>query len=141
MNAHVTIDEPINDEKFDAAKRISQLVQLKDKIKALDDEHEERLKPYKEKRDTLERLILGHLLDNNAKNISTDFGTASVLHRKTASLEDPQAFMNYVIENGAWDLIDRKANAKAVEDFIHSNSSPPPGVKFNDALTLGLRRK
>lgn len=64
-----------------------------------------------------------------------------MLHRKSASLEDPQAFMNYVIENEAWDLIDRKANTKAVEDFIQSNNSPPPGVKFSDALTLGLRRK
>lgn len=141
MNAHTTIEQPIDDEKFDASKRIDQLVQVKDKIKALDDEHEERLKPYKEMRDKLERLILGHLLESNAKNISTDFGTASVLHRKSASLEDPQAFMDYVIKNEAWDLIDRKANAKAVEDFIHSNNSPPPGCKFSDALTLGLRRK
>lgn len=140
MNAHATFEQPPL-EKFDADKRIRQLVELKDKIKVMDDEHEDRLKPYKEMRDKLERLILGHLLENNAKNVSTDHGTASVLHRKSASLEDPQAFMNYVIENGAWDLIDRKANAKAVEDFIHSNNSPPPGVKFSDALTLGLRRK
>jgi len=140
MNAHATIEQP-STEKFDADRAIRVLIQLKDRIKSLDDEHEERLKPYKEKRDKLERLILGHLLESNAKNISTDHGTASVLHRKSASLEDPAAFMNYVIENEAWDLIDRKANAKAVEDFIHSNNSPPPGVKFSDALTLGLRRK
>ena len=140
MNAHATFEQP-SEEKFDASKRIAQLVQLKDKIKVLDDEHEARLQPYKELRDKLERLILGHLLENNAKNISTDFGTASVLHRKSASLQDPQAFMDYVIENNAWDLIDRKANAKAVEDFINEHGSQPPGVKFSDALTLGLRRK
>lgn len=140
MNAHATLEQPPA-QKFDADRYIRALIQLKDYIKQKDDEHEESLKSYKEKRDKLERLILGHLLENNAKNVSTDCGTASVLHRKSASLEDPQAFMNYVIENEAWDLIDRKANAKAVEDFIHSNSSPPPGVKFSDALTLGLRRK
>lgn len=66
MNAHATFEQ-LTDEKFDAAKRIQQLVQVKDKIKSLDDEHEERLKPYKEMRDKLERLILGHLIDNNAK--------------------------------------------------------------------------
>jgi len=140
MNAHVTTTET-SAEKFDADRYIRALIQLKDYIKQKDDEHEESLKSYKEKRDKLERLILGHLLENNAKNVSTDCGTASVLHRKSASLEDPAAFMNYVIENQAWDLIDRKANAKAVEDFIHSNNSPPPGVKFSDMLTLGLRRK
>lgn len=140
MNAHATFEQP-TEERFDAEKYIGKLITLKDKIKALDDAHEEALKPYKEMRDKLERLILGYLQDSNAKNISTDVGTASVLHRKSASLEDPQAFMDYVIQNEAWDLIDRKANAKAVEDFIHSNNSPPPGVKFSQALTLGLRRK
>lgn len=134
-----TLDEPT--ETFDADKYIGKLVALRDKIKELDDAHDERLKPYKEMKDKLERLILGHLIQSNAQNISTTKGTASVLHRKTASLEDPAAFMDYVIKNEAWDLIDRKANAKAVEDFIHANNSPPPGVKFSDALALGLRRK
>lgn len=137
MNAHVTVD----DATFDADKYTEKLIQLRDKMKALDDEHDERMKPYKEARDKLERLLLGYLHQINAKNIKTDHGTFSVLHRKSASLEDPQAFMDYVIENAAWDLIDRKANAKAVEDFIINNSSPPPGVKFSDALTLGVRRK
>lgn len=139
MNAHTTIEQP--QETFDADKYIGKLVALRDKIKELDDAHEERLKPYKEMKDKLERLILGHLISNNAQNISTAKGTASVLHRKSASLEDPAVFMDYVINNQAWDLIDRKANAKAVEDFIHANNSPPPGVRFSDALTLGLRRK
>lgn len=140
MNAHVTVDQ-VTEEKFDAEKYIGKLIALKDKIKELDEQHDQALKPYKEMRDKLEQLILGYLQESNAKNISTDVGTASVLRRKSASLEDPQAFMDYVIQNEAWDLIDRKANANAVEDFIQSHASPPPGVKFSQALTLGLRRK
>jgi hypothetical protein len=140
MNAHATVSEPMDDD-FDAEHFTTRLILLKDKIKVLDDEHELRLKPYKEARDKLEKRLLGYLLKINAKNISTEHGTISQLHRKSASLEDPQAFMTYVINNEAWDLLDRKANTKAVEDFINSNNSPPPGVKFNDALTLGLRRK
>ena len=49
--------------------------------------------------------------------------------------------MDYVIDNSAWDLIDRKANAKAVEDFIKEHGVQPPGCKYTDALHLGLRRK
>ena len=140
MNAHATLEQPSVNE-FDAQKRIRQLIQLKDKIKLRESELDEELKPYKEMVSKLEALILGHLGKINAQNISTPVGTVSVLHRKSASLEDPAAFMNYVIENSAWDLMDRKANAKAVEDFIIENNSPPPGVKFSDAITLGLRRK
>jgi hypothetical protein len=137
MNAHATITT----QPFDAAHYTSKLVELKDKIKALDDAHDEVLKPYKEAQDKLERLLLGHLCEINAQNISTAYGTVSQLHFKSASIEDGTAFMDYVIENQAWDLLDRKANKKAVEDFIKSNNSLPPGVKFSDALKLGLRRK
>lgn len=139
MNAHTTLDEP--SKTFDADHYIGKLVALKDKIEALEEEHKERMRPYKEMKDKLERNILGYLLEIKAQNVSTTAGTASVLHRKSASLEDPQAFMDYVIANQAWDLIDRKANAKAVEDFIHAHGVQPPGAKFSDSLTLGLRRK
>lgn len=140
MNVHATLEQP-SEEVFDADKYIGKLVALRDKIDALDEEHKERLRPYKEMKDRLERMILGHLLKTNAQNISAKKGTASVLHRKSASLEDPAAFMTYVISNQAWDLIDRKANAKAVEDFINEHNSAPPGVKYSDAIVLGLRRK
>lgn len=139
MNAHTTVEEP--PKTFDADLYIGKLVALRDKMDALDEEHKERMRPYKEARDELERFILGHLLETKAQNISTTKGTASVLHRKSASLEDPQAFMDYVIENQAWDLLDRKANTKAVEDFISEHGVQPPGAKFSDSLTLGLRRK
>jgi hypothetical protein len=137
MNAHATITP----QSFDANHYTMKLVELKDKIKALDDAHDEVLKPYKALQDKLEGLLLGHLREINAQNISTTFGTVSQLHLKSASIEDGTAFMDYVIQNEAWDLLDRKANKKAVEDFIKSNNSPPPGVKFSDALKLGLRRK
>jgi hypothetical protein len=140
MNAQETFETPTVI-KFDAQKRVKQIIELKDKIKVLEDGHKEELRPYKEMVSKLEALILGHLGQINAQNISTPVGTVSVLHRKSASLEDPAAFMEYVISNEAWDLMDRKANAKAVEDFIGENNSPPPGVKFSDAITLGVRRK
>lgn len=139
MNAHTTINEP--SETFDADHYIGKLVALKDKIAALEDEHEKALEPYKKLKEKLEKRILGYLLEIKAQNISTPIGTASVLHRKSASLEDPQAFMNYVIANQAWDLIDRKPNTKAVEDFIKEHGVQPPGAKFSDSLALGLRRK
>lgn len=139
MNAHTTLNEP--SKTFDAGHHISELVALKDKIKKLEDEHDEQLAPLKKEKEELERKILGYLQEINVQNISSPVGTVSILHKKSASLEDPKAFMDYVIANGAWDLIDRRANVKAVEDFIKEHGVQPPGAKFSDFLTLGLRRK
>jgi hypothetical protein len=49
--------------------------------------------------------------------------------------------MRYVIGNEAWDLLDRKANVKAVEDFIEENDLAPPGVNFSTTYVVGVRRK
>ncbi len=126
---------------FDAEKRIAQLIALKDKIKEIEARQKEELRIFKETQAKLEALILEHLQKVNCDNFSTPVGTAHKLTRKSASLEDPGAFMDYVVKNAAFDLLDRKANVSAVEAFIGEHNSAPPGVKFSQMLTLGVRRK
>ncbi len=126
---------------FNADKRIAQLLALKDKIKEIETRHKDELRIYKETQAQLEALILDNLGKVNCDNFSTAAGTAYKLTRKSASLEDPAAFMDYVIRNNAFDLLDRKANVTAVEGFIEEHKSAPPGVKFSQMLTLGVRRK
>jgi len=77
----------------------------------------------------------------HGESVRTDTGTVYRTEKKSASLADPDAFMRYVIGNEAWDLLDRKANVKAVEDFIEENDLAPPGVNFSTTYVVGVRRK
>ncbi|KRQ07508.1 hypothetical protein [Bradyrhizobium manausense] len=76
----------------------------------------------------------------NGNSVATDAGTVYRSEKKSASLADAQAFMDYVIQNNAWDLIDRKANVTAVEDFINQHNAPPPGVNWSSTFVAGVRR-
>lgn len=134
MNAH----QP---PAFDVAKRTDQLVRLRDEINRLDDEHKERMKPYKVMYEKLTGLMMEHLKATNSESVKTDSGTVFLSSRKSASLADPDVFMQFVVKNNAWDLLDRKANATAVADFIEENNAPPPGVNFSVMETLNVRRK
>lgn len=120
--------------------RVEQYIKLRDKIKEMEARHKEELKPYKETLEKLNAVILAHLTQVGGESIRTSSGTAYVTEKKSASLADPQAFMEYVIVNEAWDLLDRKANVKAVDDYINENSAPPPGVNFSSTLMVGVRR-
>lgn len=120
--------------------RVDQYVKLRDKIKDIEARHKEELKPYKETLEKLNAVILAHLNLVGGESIRTSSGTAYVTEKKSASLADPQAFMEYVIGNEAWDLLDRKANAKAVADYIDENNAPPPGVNFTTTSVVGVRR-
>lgn len=121
------------------ALRISQYLQIRARRKALKDAFVEQDKPYAEGENLLSGLILRHLDAIGADNVKTKEGTCYRSERTTASLEDPDAFMRHVIGTGQFELIDRKANATAVAEFVKTNNHLPPGVKLNTMLTLGVR--
>lgn len=120
--------------------RVEQYVKLRDKIKDIETRHKEELKPFKETLEKLNAVILAHLNLVGGESIRTSAGTAYVTEKKSASLADPQAFMEYVITNEAWDLLDRKANVKAVGDYIDEYNAPPPGVNYTSTSVVGVRR-
>jgi hypothetical protein len=124
----------------DIAKRIEQFVKLRDLIKQKNDAHKKVMAPYNETLEQLNSLLLAHLNTVSGNSVSTDAGTVYRTEKKSASLADGQAFMNYVIANNAWDLLDRKANVVAVEDFIKGNNTPPPGVNYSCTQVVGVRR-
>ena len=120
--------------------RVEQYLKLRDKIKEMEARHKEELKPFKETLEKLNSVILAHLTQVGGESIRTAAGTAYVTEKKSATLADPQAFMDYVVSNEAWDLLDRKANVTAVADYISEHSAPPPGVNFSTTNLVGVRR-
>lgn len=125
---------------IDVEMRVGQYVRLRDKIKELDDAHKESMKPYREMIETLGNMLLGHLNTVNAESIKTASGTFYKTTKKTASLEDPEAFMRFIIANNLFEMLDRKANVKAVDDYIQANQALPPGVKFTERIEVNVRR-
>jgi len=121
-------------------KRTGQYVLVRDKIKEITERHTEELKPFVELQNALTAWFTEQLDKVGAASVKTAEGTVYRSTRYSASLNDPKAFMDYVIANKKWDLLDRKANSTAVRDFIEQNKSEPPGVKLSAIRTIGVRR-
>src|SRR5258708_7169793 len=102
MNAPVTA--------VDIGTRVAQFVKLRDKIKKLEDDHEEKMKPFKDALETLSGIMLDFLNQSNQEKAGTEAGTVYKSIKKTASIADKQAFWNYVVTQGDWDMLDYKAN-------------------------------
>ncbi len=124
----------------DIAKRVEQFVKLRDHIKKLNDEHKIKMKPFNETLAQLNSILLAHLNSLNGNSVATDAGTVYRTEKKSASLADARAFMDFVIAHQAYDLLDRKANVTAVEEYIKGNYAPPPGVNFSSTFVAGVRR-
>ena len=124
----------------DISKRVAQYVALRDLIKVKETEQKKELEKAKKCLEDLNAILLNHLNEIGGNSLSTDAGTVYKTEKKSAPLADPAAFMSYVVDNAAFDLLDRKANVTAVSEFIKQNGAPPPGVNFSTAYVVGVRR-
>jgi hypothetical protein len=77
--------------------------------------------------------------EDGLKTIPTLAGTAYWSTVSSASVAEPTVFKQYVIDNGAWDLIETRAAKLSVKSFVESNGQPPPGVNFSSVKVFNLR--
>lgn len=125
---------------IDWNKRTTQYVKLRDMKKEIKDRHTQELAPLNGTMEKLEALFLRELNVSKQDSAKAASGTVYKTVKKTVSLEDAAEFRRYVIGGEQWDLVDMRANAAAVEDFIKVTGQLPPGVKYSEIEEVGIRR-
>lgn len=133
MTIHVELPDNIDD-------LVHQYVTLRDKLRDADDKHKEKTKNAREYLEQLNSKLLERLNDVGGQSVKTEHGTVYRTTKKTASLADGAAFREFVKEHELFDLVDWRANANAIDDYIKENNAPPPGVNFSQHFQVGVRR-
>ena len=119
---------------------VDQMVRLRDKLKEADDAHKAKTATARAYKEQIEAKLLEKLNSVGGESVKTAHGTVYRTTRRSASIADGDLFRGFVINNDAYDLVDWRANANAVDDFIKSAGTPPPGVNFSQTYTVGVRR-
>ena len=120
--------------------RVEQFIQLRDKIKEMEKEHEEALAPYKDLKNKLGALLLQHLNASKVESMRTTNGTVYKTEKRSASIQDKELFWDWVVDRKAWDLIDKRANANAVYEWSQEKGEMPPGLNYSSFNDVGVRR-
>lgn len=122
------------------ATRIGQYKAIEAKLAKMDEDHEAKCKPLRDIKALLQGYFEQTLTQSGAQNIATPLGTIHWTTRTTASLEDAQKFMDYVIATHKFELMDRRANATAVRDYAEASGVAPSdiGVKLSTIRTCGV---
>ena len=131
----------ISVQMVDIATRVGQFVKIRDLEKEIKERHEAELAPLKQVKSELEEILRQALLSQNVESFKTSAGTAYLSTKESASAEDVGVFWAYCVSQGVFDMLDKKPNLSAVREFIETHGVPPPGVKFNSIVTVGVRRK
>lgn len=88
----------------------------------------------------LENWITLKAQEDGLETVPTTSGTAYWATHTSAAVAEASVFKDYVIANGAWDLLETRAAKLAVKSFIDANGAPPPGVNFKTVKVFNLRR-
>jgi hypothetical protein len=89
---------------------------------------------------TVEDQILTALDATGQESARTEFGTASITVNHYASCSDPDAFVDFVRQNDAWELMERRAASVPCRAWEEEHGQLPPGVKINSVRGIGVRR-
>jgi hypothetical protein len=120
---------------------IDQYVQLRDRKRLIESQHKEALKPYTDLMEQIEGVLLDMMQRGGVDSLNTAGGTAYQSLKKKATIKDGTAFRAFVIAQQKFELVDWKANANAVFDFITENKgTPPPGVNASSYVKVNVRR-
>lgn len=94
------------------------------------------------KQDKIETEFLRRFQDRGIDNVSArGVGTAYRSTRVSATVGDWDCLLGHVQENEAWELLERRVNKTAVEQFRTVNDDLPPGVNWSETQVINFRRK
>jgi len=87
-----------------------------------------------------EQVILQDLNDRGAESTSTKFGTAYKSVTTSVTAADGEMFMQFCIANDRMDMLEKRPNKTAVEEYKAANDDLPPGINYRQAVSLNVRR-
>lgn len=126
--------------KLTADQVVGIYIKTRDAKKALEAEQKLALKPYEDALAKLESRALAILSEQGADSLKTKYGTCYQAVRRSVRTSDKEAFMDYVKDHEAFDLLDVRPNKTAVEDFVNEHGDLPPGISSETMLAVNFRR-
>ena len=122
-------------------KLVDNYVKLRDRKRQLEDAYKKQVEPFTKLMAEVEGQLLEHMQAADIDSVATPGGTCYRSTVPRATIKDGSAFRQWVIQHGRYELVDWRANARSVFDFINENNgAPPPGVNASTFTSIRFRR-
>jgi hypothetical protein len=122
------------------AEMVAMYIKLRDSKKQKDDEHKKSMERVVAGMEKLEGLLLAHLQESGATSVGCEAGTVYMRIETSATIEDKEAFTDWVKDQPDWSALDIKANKTAIKAMIEAKLPLPPGLKVSQIKQVGVQR-
>lgn len=115
-------------------------IKLRDEKKDIQDRHKEELAPFNDKLKKLEAWLLREMQQQGADSIKTPGGTAYQSTIVKPVVNDWDVLLQHVQDEGLWAMLERRVSKTAVEEYMESTGTAPPGVSISQETFARIRR-
>lgn len=119
---------------------IGAYIKLRAKKDAIEAETKERVKEIKEKLSKFEAWLKEQADAQGVTSFKTKHGTAFVTTVDFANVADWDATLDFVIQNDAYDLLEKRVSKTAVRGYIDKLKAVPPGINYGTRLDVNVRK-
>jgi hypothetical protein len=115
-------------------------LKLRDQKAAIEGEVKERISGLKAKMEKLETWIKTQADAQGVTSFKSEFGTAFLTTTDYANVSDWDAVLNFIRDNEAYDMLEKRVSKIAVRGYIESTKAVPPGITYGTKLEVNLRK-
>ncbi len=125
----LTVDEVINT-----------YLKLRKKKEAIEAETKDKVKGIKDNMAKLEGWIKEQADAQGVKSFKTDHGTAFLTTTDFAQVADWDSVLEYIKNNDAFDMLEKRVSKTAVRGYIEKNKTVPSGVNYGTRIDVNVRK-
>jgi len=126
---NLTVDEVINT-----------YLKLRKKKEAIEAETKDKVKGIKDNMAKLEGWIKEQADTQGVKSFKTDHGTDFLTTTDFAQVADWDSVLEYIKNNDAFDMLEKRVSKTAVRGYIEKNKTVPSGVNYGTRIDVNVRK-
>lgn len=119
---------------------IAEYVQLRDQLAEESSKFKATEKLIKEQMAQIEGRLMQSMGELGVDSIKTPAGTAYLNEKVSVTTSDKMAFLDYVREHDAWELLQVQGSKTSIQDFAIEHGDVPPGISITRMQSVGIRR-
>jgi hypothetical protein len=115
-------------------------MRLREQKTAIETEVKERVSTLKAKMDKLEAYLKTQMDAQGLTSFKSDSGTAFLTTTDYANVANWDAVLEFIRENEAFDMLEKRVSKVAVRGYIEQTKSVPPGITYGTKLEVNIRK-
>jgi len=115
-------------------------MKLRDQKAAIEGEVKERVSELKAKMEKLEAYLKTQMDAQGLTSFKSDYGTAFLTTTDYANVADWDATLNFIRDNDAYDMLEKRVSKIAVRGYIEITKAVPPGINYGTKLEVNIRK-